>query len=385
MQPSPFRLGLTSLVLSAVGLLRAVEIEPWTIGPCPVGSTHFEVAVPEQINLFDYLNGKGSGKNGRYITDLFVHPQEVPTCYVAIPANSRLYGGYAGQRLPIALYVLYPTIGDNDRPDYAFPYRETGDNVFPRMQRAGEKPLVAPASTKRPLIVYSGGYNTHGLWHLEHLKVLASHGYVVVDLFHGDGRSNSFIANLAVRSLALKTAIDFLLADPDFSAVIDPDRIGVSGASGGGHTVLGALGGIDPGAANPAAADPRIRAGFGLLPFVGREFGFFTNGWVFGKDYVGLRPVQAPFMAVYGEADVSVSPTTVEAAVRAVSGPVYAVLLERETHSLTPATNSDVHTWELLFFDAWLRDNPDSRQLLARATSVRGGVSDRRTYFRNPR
>jgi hypothetical protein len=54
-------------------------------------------------------------------------------------------------------------------------------------------------------------------------------------------------------------------------------------------------------------------------------------------------------------------------------------MLDGETHDLSNSTTSDVNTWEVLFFDAWLRDDSNARQLLEAGTSVRGGVHDHRT------
>jgi hypothetical protein len=54
-------------------------------------------------------------------------------------------------------------------------------------------------------------------------------------------------------------------------------------------------------------------------------------------------------------------------------------MLDGETHDLSNGTTSDVNTWELLFFDSWLRGDPQARQLLETGTSVRGGVRNHRT------
>lgn len=78
----------------------------------------------------------------------------------------------------------------------------------------------------------------------------------VVEIVHGDGRSQSFAANLALSGLTLRAAID-------------PARIAASGERAGAHTVLAALGGIDLSGRVPALADPRVKAVVGIMPFMG--------------------------------------------------------------------------------------------------------------------
>jgi predicted dienelactone hydrolase len=207
----------------------------------------------------------------------------------------------------------------------------------------------------------------------------------VADVIHGDGRGASFESNLALRALEVRLALDYLLQQSAFAPAIDPERIGAAGQSAGGHTLLTLMGGQDPKGRIPATADPRIKAGFGLVPFTGRWMGmppFRVDGWYFGQDFAGLRAMRVPFFAVYGEKDESVPAPSVEAAVGAMPGPATAVKLDGETHSLSNAANNDIYTWELLFFDAWLRGDPVAREKLATGTSVRGGVHDHRTITR---
>jgi hypothetical protein len=59
------------------------------------------------------------------------------------------------------------------------------------------------------------------------------------------------------------------------------------------------------------------------------------------------------------------------------------VLLEGETHSITAPANIDINTWELLFFNAWLREEPTAKKLLDDGTSVQGGVTDHKVVHRS--
>lgn len=375
---------LATALAGAVG--RSVEVAPAAPGPLAVATTNLEVRPQADAKaMFAYLNGSRGDAGLRYVTDIFVHPEAVPLTHIEVPPDARRYGRLAGMRMPLALLIVYPTTRDNARPDHEFPYSETGDRTLPRMQRPGEKPVFADAAAKYPLIVVSGGYNTHALWHLTHLKELAAQGYIVVDPLHGDGRGGDFAGNLSLRGLALRAAIDHVLGDPDFGPVIDASRIGATGESAGAHTVLAALGGVDPSGRVPAAADPRVRAAVGVVPFMGGSFGvwpFRVDAWHFGADHAGLRGVRRPFLALYGGRDTNVPPESVEAGVRALAGPVLAVRLEDEAHLLSAAAQRDVRAWESLFFAAWLRDDPDARRRWEEAGAMPGGVSDRVTHRR---
>jgi dienelactone hydrolase len=382
---SSLRHGAVIALLCSIAGTRVAgnELEPIRPGSYPVATTNLEVTPHDSVSMFDFLNGKASSDGNKYLTDILVHPETVPTVWVDVPHNPKLFGPQAGTRIPLVLLIVYPTSRDNPRADYKYPYKETGDALFPRMQQPGDKPILAEATVKYPVILYSGGYNTHGLWHLYNLKALAAHGYIVVDMFHGDGRGRSFVGNLALRSLQLRATLDYLLQHPDFASAIDATRIGVSGASAGGHTVAAALGGIDPSGIVPTGFDARIKAGVGLVPFLGGSMGiwpFKMDAWLFGQDHAGLREVQRPFLAIYGEKDSNVPPEGVEAGVRAMRGSTVAVRLNGESHGLSDAANIDSRAWELLFFDAWLKDDASARRKLRSAESVSGGANDQKTY-----
>jgi predicted dienelactone hydrolase len=363
--------------------LMSAELAPIPPGPSAVACTNLEATPHDSGPMFDFLNGKTSSSGTVYLTDILVHPEAVPTLTVDVPSDGKLFGKQAGTRIPLVLLIVYPTTQENPRPDYTYPYKETRDALFTHMQQPGGKPILADPAAKYPLIIYTGGYNTHGLWHLWHLKELAAHGYIVVDMFHGDGRGASFASNLALRSIELRATLDYVLQHSDFASAIDAERIGATGESAGGHTVAAALGGIDPSGRIPEGADPRIKAGVGLVPFLGGSRGlwpFKMDHWYFGEDHAGLRSVRRPFLGIYAEKDGNVPPEGVEAGVREMAGPTTAVMLDGERHLVSTAASSDICTWEVLFFDAWLRDDATARQKLKFGTSVRGGVNDHKTF-----
>ena len=366
---------------------RSTEIEPIGEGPYAVAMTNLEVSPKGEVPMFDYLNGKMTASSTVYLTDILTHPEAVPTLPIAVPAGAKVYGALAGRTIPTVLLVAYPTTHDNARPDYPFPYKDTGDKLVPHMQRPGERPLFA-APGKFPLIVLSGGYNTHALWHFEHLKLLASHGYIVVDVQHGDGRGPSFEGNLALRSIEVKAAVDWALHSPDFSEAIDAERIGVLGQSAGGHTVAAILGGTDPTGRVPTVADARVKMGYGLKPFLGGSAGIWPmkmDLWYFGEDHAGLRAIRKPVFLFYGGSDTNVPPEGVEDAAKALSGPAMTVELDGEKHASADLGRTDWKTWEVLAFDAWLRGDPAAIETLATAAAVKGGMNDHVTVRRGAR
>ena len=60
-------------------------------------------------------------------------------------------------------------------------------------------------------------------------------------------------------------------------------------------------------------------------------------------------------MAIYGEKDTNVPPRSVMGGIAQMSGPASAVMLDGEQHLFSKEVWTDVYTWELLFFNTWLR------------------------------
>lgn len=366
--------GLCLAVLTFLGrAIAATEIDPLPRGALEVGSTNLEiVAPPADHPIFDYLAGKDT-EPVRYLTDLLSAPKSALVTEATVPEDNNTFGKYAGSRIPLVLYVVYPTTPDNPRPSYQFPYKDTGDNVFPHMQRQGEKPLFADPAKKYPVVFYSGGYNTHGLWDLGRIKFLASHGYIVVSVFQGDGRFGIF-DTCTLRPLIFRHAMDYLLAHPDFVPAIDMDKIGVSGSSMGGYTILTAMG-ADTGDRLIEGPDTRIKAGFALVPFVG-AFWRHPFGWT----YSGLQSVRMPFFAICGEKDTNCGQDKLLKGLEKMSVTRSVLSLAGEEHLFSDKVWPDVQTWEVLFFDAWLKNAPEARKALYTDTVVRGGATEAKIY-----
>jgi len=349
---------------------HATEIDPIGRGVYEVGSTNFEVIATPPHPVIEYMQGGGGFFSGpRYIDQILAHPEAAFHLEVNIPNDRQTHGDLAATKIPVTCYIVYPTTKDNARAAYTFPYTDTGDNVFPHMQSPGDSPLFAEPGKRYPVILFSHGYTAHGLWELDRYKHLASHGYIVVSIFHGDKR-HGFNENFSIRPVMVSQVLDRLLADPAFGKAVDSERIGVSGGSLGGHTVAALLGARDPEAATSPLADPRIKAGFLLVP----HFGALMH-WPFGKDMAGTRYISRPVLAVYSEKDEN-NARSIQLSARLSRVEFINVILPGEGHLVGKAGWNDIPTWELLFFNAQLKGDAKARELLRSDLHVKGGAND---------
>lgn len=347
------------------------------MGPHAVGSSCMKAEPATAAPMADYLAGSLKPQGTLYLDQLITDRQASLVIDIKVPRDYPYAGRLAGRTLPVVLTVFYPTPADNRRPDYTFP-DETGWYRLPHMQQPDEAPVFADARARYPLIVHSGGQNTHGLWHIGKLSHLASHGYVALDIYHGDRRMTDMGESAALRTLAVRAALDHVLAHPHYADHIDAERIGATGSSAGGLTVLTLMGGVNPARPGLSLADSRIRAGFGTVPFAGfgraaaRAMGLPTNLppgmgpqlWNFGLDFAGLAAVKRPWFAVSGEQDRNVPAADVLDAARASGGPAWVVEMKGQTHGFNEAANLETYGWETAFFDAHLRNDATARALL---------------------
>jgi predicted dienelactone hydrolase len=218
---------------------------------------------------------------------------------------------------------------------------------------------IAPAETKRPLIMFSHGRGSNPISYAWFAQALARHGYIVAAPYHW--RANTYDATIAYlanklwqRPVDIGLDIDFLLADPVWSKHIDPERIGVAGHSQGGFTSLW-LGGakVDrdkylafqagwrnntmipahlredlPLDAEPAldVADKRIKAAFAMAPGVVKAF---------GMDAGGLGQMGIPAYITVGAGDTQTPPKdNAEFAAEHIPGATLAVIPGAVDHEI---------------------------------------------------
>src|SRR5262249_40158209 len=135
----------------------------------------------------------------------------------------------------LALTVFYPATGSRAGARFVMPFFANLD-LYKDAEPAFD-------GIKRPLVMFSHGRGSNGLYYAWFGEFLASRGYIVAALNHY--RANTYDATIAYlanklwqrpRDIAL--TISFLLDDPFWGKLIDAGRIGVAGHSQGGFTAL---------------------------------------------------------------------------------------------------------------------------------------------------
>jgi len=334
----------------------------------------------------------------RYVTNLLADPANTLIATVTAPPDSTLYGEFAGQQVEFVVLVCYPTSADNPSPDYPLNPPQT-DRIVPHMQTGSEPPLFADALVRYPVAAFSHGYLDSPInsnHYLLALSVLASYGYVVIAPFHGDARfSNLRVDNLsdaiavathpenftalqALRPLSISSALDLILAHPQWRDHIDATRIGGFGASMGGETML-LLGGaglptayFDLGSSwRQVTLDPRIKAAVGYIPYFGQPI-----LPAFGRDPHGLDGINLPYLGLGGTADTTAPIIEAEIGMSRLTGTRRLVALSGVTHGFDDAATNDIFTWLLTFLDAEVRGNPEAISRFSTMGSVEGGVDD---------
>jgi predicted dienelactone hydrolase len=221
---------------------------------------------------------------------------------------------------PLAFTLFYPAAPVDAS---AAPYHML---FYTNLHLHVDAPIVADAR-KRPLVIFSHGAGSNGLYYAWFGEYLASRGYLVAMLYHY--RANTYDATVMYtrsklwqrpRDIALD--ITLLLKDKSWGPHIDNGRIGVAGHSQGGFTSLW-IGGakVNPDLylayqkgwknnpvvpaylraelpLNPEPArdvrDGRIKAAFAMAP--GDLPGF-------GMDADGLRQLTIPTYIIVGARD----------------------------------------------------------------------------------
>jgi hypothetical protein len=390
--PVPRLLALLAIALSFNAAAEVVAPLP-PIGPHAVGCSNVEQdfsRIPAGESAQDYWEGLPRGSTPRFITDLLVDPSRSLVYQQTFPDDSSVFGSFAGRTMPYVLVVCYPTEPSNARPDYVLP---TGIAI-PHMQRGGEAPIVL-GNAKWPAVLYSHGLGGSPISgdYIKSFAQLASYGYVTIGVFHGDLRFadldlsgfedylyallhyRDFIALQAVRPLSLSSALDTLLAHPDWRDHIDAAHIGGFGASLGGESLLlmaGAKLTTSLGLSSTRIIeDKRLTAAVGYVPYFGIDF-----YPAFGRDQQGLDGVTLPYLAIGGTADTTAPLGLIEQGVRRLAGTRELVAFTGLTHGYDPRFASDLDTWLFTFLAGQLFADDVSRATSARMSSVAGGMED---------
>jgi predicted dienelactone hydrolase len=293
----------------------------------------------------------------------------------AAAASCTVSVGYRTAEIAGRVVALwYPT--DAQAIDYAYSPRFSG-------RLAPDAPATMACGARVPLVVFSHGDLGCGLQSVTFTEELARHGYVVAAPDHADAalchtlkptkaappapqqprilQPQTWTDQSGIdRRRDVEAILDALLTDHEFSAVIDPERVGLAGHSLGGYTVVGLAGGW------PSWRDDRVRAVLALSPYV---MPFQVNGT--------LGNVKIPIMYQGGTLDVGITPflTGPKGAFASAESPAYLVILRRAGHfawvncgrehstrtCLEHVTNARlVAEYGIAFFDRHLKGEPAS-------------------------
>jgi len=342
----------------------------------------------------DYWRGlPRSDGSPRYATDLLSESADALVYAYAVPVDDELFGRYGGAAVSDLAIVCYPTTTANARADYPLP----NGNVVPRMQRAGDAPIL-PSGGPWPVVLYTHGYAGSPLdgTYLGAMLTLASFGYVTVAPFHGDLRWSllgfeaifeegitgealwrDYVAMQAIRPVTARALLDALSAHPQWRDSLGLARVGGFGISQGGETLM-LMGGAALTTtvfqdAKQVLVDPRLAAAVGYIPFFGMS-------WLpaFGEDQSGVEGVTLPYLAIAGTDDPLAKLERTEQAVRLLGGTRSLVAIEGLRHDLEPAAPDDIYTWALVFLESQLRRDAAATAKLQRMTAVAGGAADER-------
>ncbi|HUQ29319.1 MAG TPA: hypothetical protein VM051_12050 [Usitatibacter sp.] len=354
------------------------------------------------------------GRDGHYVTDLLTG--DAITFRVRPPFDPAVYPTTWFRNVDFTAIVCYPTTSSNRDADYMLP--GTSD-VVPHMEASGAAPKLigrnefmatvgmasfptppADATMKLPLIVFSHGLTGSPIskGYVNILTLLASHGYMVGAVFHGDPRISpvrieslgdlayliAFNSNIVemqlMRPLSLKAFNDRLLGDSRYSPGIDTERIAGFGASLGGEAMMHLLGaditttlGFD---CHSAPSDSRIKAAVTFVPYSGQSFlPAFCEG------QTGAAKITKPVLSLAGTADTTAPIRMTEMATNRMKGTRYLVQLDDVPHQFLPEYAGDLVTWMTTFLNAYLEVSWDATAMarFIRMNSVSGGPSDRVT------
>ena len=344
----------------------------------------------------DYWEGQPVNGQIRYVTEILTEPAWTVGYTVQVPDDSQVFSSaFAGHPVDFVAIVCYPTTANNPRPSYPIP----GESAVPHMQRAGQLPIFADASARYPVVAFSHGLGGSPMAseYLQSMQLFATHGYVTIAPFHADRRFsrirlNDFndvvylVRNMdqlnamqAMRPVALRGAIDTLLAHPHYRDHVDPNAIGGFGASLGGQAMLllaGAKLTVSFGLSSKQVMPPdtRFKAMVGYVPYSGQRL-----LPAFGDDQNGTRGLTTPFMAIGGTADTTAPLSLTEQAVNNMVGTRFVISQPGVGHGLESDNVPEVFTWAIVFLDAHLKDTATRRQArtrLARMQRVIGGTDE---------
>lgn len=326
---------------------------------------HFKSDTPIDVSLTPYLSGSLDGK---YVTDVLDGASI--SFDVAVPDDNVTYGGYANKTVKYIGILFYPTKKDANYSNAQTLGAWELPSQYTQMENnTTTTPVFQDATKKYPLLVYSHGIGGEALASGKETYRFASHGYVVVSLFHGDRRFDKYgptttPEELSLRALSLKTVTDFLQTSK-YASHINFDKIGAFGNSYGGASSFILLGAKPINTQSPLGYilsnivdDPRVKVGVGIEPAMGdASLPVFagTQVTLFGYGASGATDVSKPYLAITGTDDTIAVESLTQYTLSKTSANSHLVSMEGETHGMTPEGLATSETWALYFLNYYLK------------------------------
>lgn len=388
--------------LAAAATAQTVELDTAPEGRYAVACSNVEQDYSLAVgSVSSYWTGTRSQRS-RYVTELLIDPQLAVRFTVRPPNDRSLFANRRNQDVDFVALVCYPTTDDNPRAPFWLP---DGRHV-PAMQRGNEAPILNQSCDdgpqrctdglpQWPLLVYSHGLGGSPLSgsYLETIVRFASHGYIVAAPFHADPRFSRIslddlgdlrfllqsydevVEMRAIRPLAIRDMIDWLLGHPDYSEHIDRNRIAGFGASLGGETML-LLAGAEisyklDASRKQVVHDPRLGAIVTIVPYSG-----ISALPSFGNNQRGVRDIGIPYLGIAGTDDRVAPLSMTKEAVERLQGTRFLIAIDGMGHGSQPDALEDAYGWYLPFLDANLNGDRSALSRLYRATNVRDGADD---------
>lgn len=330
-----------------------------------IGSGYFMLKEdsPKYEALVPYFQGD---INGSYLSTILENASIQFS--VDVPDDTVTYGTVAGKTIEYVGFIFYPTKYNKDYKPLQITDGWNHPSTYTQMENSVDAtPIFEDITKKYPLLVYSHGSNGEIMTAGLQMKTFASHEYVVLALFHGDGRfSDRSNEVAALRTLSIQKALDFI-EKSKYASHIDFKKIGVFGNSFGGTTSF-MLAGAKPidavkqdgSVLENVVADPRIVVAGAIEPYMGDESGIYPNingkqVTFFGYDSKGAYNITTPYLAVSGTDDTTASERFTKEVLLKSPQNNHLVSMEGESHEMTPNGSVTADTWVYYFLNYHLK------------------------------
>lgn len=348
-------------------------------GSLPVGCSAFPLR-PEFHTLTDEEKTSQLRGRGGYISDYLLSSDSCPAYQITVPDQPFFFPITAGRSLDYRGIVFFPLRQEIPASLSFHPQGFRLQGVL--------GPADLPASLLQdeplPLLVFSHGYESEFMVHLTLLRLLASHGFMVAAVFHGDLRTgqdaigtrdeSSLVRRerLLLRGLSLQGLLDWMAASP-FAGRYNPDLTGGVGISFGGASLMLLSGaplqaeGYDP----AVWRDPRLCCCAAQVPYMGS-----ARFRLWSEEPAAWNEADLAWLGISGTEDTLAPLPQVRETLSRLPRDSYLVSMEREEHFMTARGIRVADTWVLKFMQAFLGRDRQARALFQPGSRVDSPVNN---------